>query len=240
MDASNQSGSVKAVVVVTTDKVYKNTNNSKSFVESDPLEGKDPYSASKVATESVAAAWRQISKISGGTPNISVRAGNVIGGGDWSKDRLIPDLVRGFLRSEKVQIRNSASTRPWQHVLDPLHGYLLALNSILEGSPHEFFNFGPQGKSLSVSSVVEIASKNWPMDTRIEYVESVSTQEATTLELNSTSAKDNLGWSPAWNQEEAVTSTMNWWKNVMLSHTPPAEECAKDINWLMTKMKIKK
>ena len=236
LDTSNLSDSVKAVVVVTTDKVYKNLNNSRSFIEEDALEGKDPYSASKVATESVAAAWRQITKINGGAPNIAVRAGNVIGGGDWSKDRLMPDLIRGFFRSETVQVRNPESTRPWQHALDPLHGYLLALNSILRGNKEESFNFGPQGRSLSVAKVVQIASNTWPTETSIEYLESDSDQEALTLELDSTSAQKKLGWSPSWSQEEAIKATVNWWKSVILDHAPPVEECQKDIDWLITKI----
>jgi CDP-glucose 4,6-dehydratase len=126
---------IQSIVVVTTDKVYRNDNSGRKFIETDPLEGKDPYSASKVATEAVVSAWQQISKAQGGPRVISVRAGNVIGGGDFANNRIIPDLVRSIMIEKKdVVIRNPESTRPWQHVLDSLAGYILALEATLLGN----------------------------------------------------------------------------------------------------------
>jgi CDP-glucose 4,6-dehydratase len=131
LDSAFNTDSVKAVIVVTTDKVYRNDNSGLAFIESDPLEGKDPYSASKVGTEAVVAAWQQIQRTSGGPKVVAVRAGNVIGGGDWGDSRLLPDLIRSFSSGQKMTVRNPASTRPWQHVLDPLSGYISTLEAVL-------------------------------------------------------------------------------------------------------------
>jgi CDP-glucose 4,6-dehydratase len=122
LDIAFKKAFVQAIIVVTTDKVYRNDNSGRAFVETDALEGKDPYSASKVGTEAVVSAWQQISRVSGGPCVVSVRAGNVIGGGDFAENRLIPDLVRSSLSSKVLNIRNSENVRPWQHVLEPLQG----------------------------------------------------------------------------------------------------------------------
>jgi CDP-glucose 4,6-dehydratase len=133
LDVAFKKDYVDSIIVVTSDKVYRNDNSGKYFVETDPLEGKDPYSASKVGTEAVITAWQQIQKINGGPKVVSVRAGNVIGGGDFAPYRLIPDLVRGYLNESMVQIRNPKSTRPWQHVFDTTSGYILTLEKMLQG-----------------------------------------------------------------------------------------------------------
>jgi CDP-glucose 4,6-dehydratase len=146
LDIAFKKDFVKAIIVVTTDKVYRNDNSGRAFVETDPLEGKDPYSASKVGTESVVAAWQQITKVSGGPRVVSVRAGNVIGGGDWATDRLIPDFLRAIDAGETLRIRSPNSVRPWQHVLEPLSGYLmLAERLVTDGATFaEAWNFGPE------------------------------------------------------------------------------------------------
>ena len=135
--------SIQAISVITTDKVYRNENTGRRFLESDPLAGKDPYSASKVGTEAVVSAWQQIVDVEGGPRIISVRAGNVIGGGDFAENRIIPDLVRGIISGKPVKIRNPRSTRPWQHVLDPLCGYVQSIEYSLSGGKTRQFNFGP-------------------------------------------------------------------------------------------------
>ena len=135
--------STKGIVAVTTDKVYRNDNTGRRFIETDPLVGKDPYSASKVGAEAAIAAWQQISRSSSDLSISSVRAGNVIGGGDSAKNRLLPDLVRGFINKQDVEIRNPNSTRPWQHVLDPLIGYLEVLEAGIISKSHLNYNFGP-------------------------------------------------------------------------------------------------
>jgi CDP-glucose 4,6-dehydratase len=147
LSAAFNTSTIRAVVAATTDKVYRNDNLGKPFTETDPLSGKDPYSASKVGSEAAIAAWQNISNLSDGPKVVSVRAGNVIGGGDWAENRIMPDLVRGFTSNQPIQIRNPDSTRPWQHVLDPLYGYLLTLQSLLEDVTIDSINFGPSEKS---------------------------------------------------------------------------------------------
>lgn len=229
LQATSLSAGFKAGVMVTTDKVYRNNDMSRRFQETDPLEGKDPYSASKVAAEAAISAWRQISKINAGPKYIAVRAGNVIGGGDMSKNRLIPDLVKGFSSNSEIEIRNPYSTRPWQHVLDPIWGYLLALEELLSRSLDEPLNFGPIEKSLTVSQVCEIASSSWPTPTKISFHETESGMEANALELDSSQASKVLNWQPCWSQQEAIQRTFEWWSDVLIRKIAPEEACKKDI-----------
>jgi CDP-glucose 4,6-dehydratase len=225
------SKSVKAICVTTTDKVYRNDNSGRRFVESDALEGKDPYSASKVGTEAVVAAWQQIGKMGQSPKLISVRAGNVIGGGDWSADRLIPDLVRGYVSSSEVQIRNPSSSRPWQHVLDPLRGYLLAIEHLLKGDTQPSFNFGPDGESLTVAEIVSIMKVEWPNAFKVKLLtEATEKIEATALGLNSDAAKEKLNWTPLFSQEEAVRRTAQWWRRVLDEGMDPSTAVEMDIN----------
>ena len=226
--------SVEAVGIVTTDKVYRNNNDGKRFRESDPLEGKDPYSASKVAAESVAQAWRQIQKIDGGPRLVSLRAGNVIGGGDLAANRIIPDLIRGIISKEIVEIRNIDSTRPWQHVLDPVLGYLLALVEIKNQNNSNSYNFGPIDSSFSVYKLLEIVNFNFPnrINTKIS-VSTFSELESKFLDLDSTLANRNLNWSPLWTQEKAIIATFNWWFNLLDKKMDPIESTRLDIKKLI-------
>jgi CDP-glucose 4,6-dehydratase len=229
LDAAVNSASVQATVVITTDKVYKNSNTGKRFIEGDPLGGKDPYSASKSAAEMAVTAWSHMAQLRKSAPVISVRAGNVIGGGDWSQDRLLPDLVKGFYEEKEVFVRNSESTRPWQHVVDPLQGYLLALNEMLKGNLEDSLNFGPIEPSLSVAEVVKLARTSWPSNTAVTFQQSDNKSESVTLELDSSRARDFLGWKPVWSQEEAVISTIKWWDSVLNKGTHPLAACELDI-----------
>jgi CDP-glucose 4,6-dehydratase len=231
LDSSFATKSVKAIIAVTTDKVYRNDNSGTLFDENDPLAGKDPYSASKVGTESAIAAWQQIMKVQGGPPVVSVRAGNVIGGGDWAENRLLPDLIRGFISGKPIPIRNPDSTRPWQHVLDPLVGYLMGLESVLLGNELVAINFGPSEKSISVREVVEICALIWDKrgTIRFEYETNQNVIEAINLDLDSTLARSKLGWKPTWNQIESAISTTNWWKRVIYQEHSPEEACLYDI-----------
>jgi CDP-glucose 4,6-dehydratase len=240
LNSAFATNSVRVVGVVTTDKVYRNDNSGHAFVESDPLEGKDPYSASKVGTESVVAAWQQMKKQFEGPQVISLRAGNVIGGGDWASDRLIPDLLRAFIAKSEVVLRNPESTRPWQHVLDPLVGYLMAIERALEGEGIAAFNFGPDSKSLSVKKVAEISSKVWPYQSEIHGSQgnSEKTLESISLELDSTLAREKLNWSPTWSQEEAVISTINWWDKVLNDGVSPIIACGNDIDFIFKSLPI--
>lgn len=212
---------VKAIIVVTTDKVYRNDNSGRAFVETDPLEGKDPYSASKVGTEAVVSAWQQIAKVSGGPRVVSVRAGNVIGGGDFAEDRIIPDLIRGVITGDPVLIRNPMSIRPWQHVLDPLWGYLLVLTALINGKEIKNINFAVNQRNLTVGEVVEIARKEWDA-INVEYgssklQEDVTPSESTNLQLNAVLAEEQLKWRPHFDQVEAIASTLKWWRRAIAS-----------------------
>jgi CDP-glucose 4,6-dehydratase len=234
LDIAFKKDFIKAIIVVTTDKVYRNDDSGLAFVENDPLEGKDPYSASKVGTEAVVAAWQQIAKISGGPKVVSVRAGNVIGGGDFAKNRIFPDLLRGALSGNPVEIRNPSSTRPWQHALDPLRGYLLALEAILESRSFSSLNFSPKEKSLSVAEVIEIASSSWEkIKTKMPPTKSKNTKEfrveSTDLNLDSNLATSLLGWIPVYTQRESILSTVYWWKRFLNNDVRAEDLCQEEI-----------
>jgi CDP-glucose 4,6-dehydratase len=225
INSSFSNSNVKVVGVITTDKVYRNYNKGEKFVESDPLEGKDPYSASKVGTESAVAAWQQLRKISQGPQVIAFRAGNVIGGGDFAEDRLIPDIVRARLNGKSIEVRGMQSSRPWQHVIEPLWGYLLALESALQGNEIASLNFGPNEKSLSVGEVVEIAREKWGLG--VIDKSNYSNAEAKALDLDSTLASNLLGWKPQFSQRESITKTLDWW-NAYLSKKVSARNLTKN------------
>jgi CDP-glucose 4,6-dehydratase len=237
LDSAFNTDSVQAVVVVTTDKVYRNDNSGRAFIESDPLEGKDPYSASKVGTEAAVAAWQQIQRTSGGPKVVATRAGNVIGGGDWGDNRLLPDLIRSFSSGQKMTVRNPASTRPWQHVLDPLSGYISTLEAILNNEQITSINFGPDSKSINVGEVVKVAIRTWGSETNIDldgFRPQILT-EADSLDLNADYSKNILGWEPLWTQEGAVISTVRWWEKVLNLNTEPALACGDDIESILAK-----
>ena len=234
LDSCFHTDSVKAVIAITTDKVYKNTNSNKRFVENDSLAGKDPYSASKVGSEAAIAAWQQIALVNGGPRVISVRAGNVIGGGDFAEDRLLPDLIRGFSSNIPVSVRNPDSTRPWQHVLDPLNGYIEVLAHVLEGGKETAFNFGPTEESLAVGEVVKIAAEIWGESAKtVLDKEVIESKESLTLQLDSTLANSVLGWKPMWNQKDAIVATVKWWKKILLEKEDPLSACQADIELLL-------
>ena len=222
---------VEAVIVVTTDKVYRNDNSGRAFVETDPLEGKDPYSASKVGAEAAVSAWQQIQKVSGGPKVVSVRAGNVIGGGDWAENRLIPDLVRGFISGEPVEIRNPESTRPWQHVLEPLVGYLMTLEYVLDGGTISSINFAPNGENLSVREITKIAQESWEAETEIRLVKTndKSQVESLNLKLNSDYSKRIFPQLKKIDQVSAVQQSIIWWKNVAELGINPRDESFRCI-----------
>lgn len=227
--------SVKTIGVITTDKVYRNVGSKKSFVESDPLEGRDPYSASKVGTESVVTAWREISLNRGGPQIFSLRAGNVIGGGDRATNRLLPDIVSSKLSGNPLEVRNPKSTRPWQHVLDPLNGYLMALEKSLNKQIAPAYNFGPTSKSLSVENVVKIANNAWGESILI--INSDHSQkdnyEAGKLAIDSSLSSKEFDWRPRWSQEDAVRSTINWWRQVSEGTLTPYQACELDMKFLL-------
>jgi CDP-glucose 4,6-dehydratase len=214
---------MKGVGVVTTDKVYKNLNEGKKFKEEDSILGADPYSASKAACENVIEAWRKIPSKHQEFPIVSLRAGNVIGGGDLSNDRLIPDIVRAFQSDKKVVIRNPLSTRPWQHVLDPLTGYILAMEHAIATNSNSTYNFGPQEPSLNVSEVVRYFKNQWKeLEVHISS-DNKSNYESELLDLDSSHAHQILNWAPTLDQYASIQSTIEWWENNLLQKMTAVE-----------------
>ncbi|MDP1852114.1 MAG: CDP-glucose 4,6-dehydratase [Candidatus Planktophila sp.] len=209
------------VVAITTDKVYRNVEKLGGYSEDEPLGGRDPYSASKAATEMVVSAWQTIASHSDEKISIcSARAGNVIGGGDTAEDRLIPDLIRGFHTGEKTIIRNPDSIRPWQHVLDPLNGYLTMGSALIAGRTISgAFNFGPGEESkLTVAQMADYACTQWEDSKGVDIqIDSSSPHEAGLLWLSSELATKELGWSNRFEAYEAIRWTIDWEKESMQS-----------------------
>jgi CDP-glucose 4,6-dehydratase len=213
LNASFDCPDLKGVVAVTTDKVYRNVEKSDGYHEDEPLGGEDPYSASKSGSEMVVTAWRNLSAIKSGPKIVTARSGNVIGGGDHAADRLLPDLIRGFFSNKKVEIRNPDSLRPWQHVLDPLFGYLSIASSLLNQSGLlDAFNFGPDEKSkLRVSEMADFACSYWPKSQGWKYVPNgEDLPESNLLWLSSERAKKELGWRNKLDAKEAIKWTIDW------------------------------
>jgi CDP-glucose 4,6-dehydratase len=214
LDSARKTSSVRSIVAVTTDKVYQNHEKGLAFEESDPLGGHDPYSASKAGAEMVISSYRKSFFQSAGIGLASARAGNVIGGGDWSLDRILPDAVRAWSTGQPLVVRNPRATRPWQHVLEPLAGYLcIAEYIVAQPESAQDFNFGPDPSDVAtVKEVVAQAQKSFGCGD-IEWG-SVSNglHEAQTLTLDNTKAKRLLGIHPVWNLETAVARTMNWYR----------------------------
>ena len=232
LEVATMTDSVRSIACITTDKVYQNNNQNLRFLEGDVLRGKDPYSASKVAVESVIDAWRNLAKDRNNASILSFRSGNVIGGGDFSANRLMPDIIRTIFSDEPLLIRNPDATRPWQHVLDPLLGYILSINhSIAETNPaFDTFNFGPSENSLSVREVIQITKDIYPKFEVPELNEiSQKSYEATSLQLDSTRANSILGWKPRMNQKQAVTSTISWWVDNLSKGIAAEDLCIDEI-----------
>lgn len=212
LEAVRATPSVKAVVAVTTDKCYLNREWVWPYREDDPLGGHDPYSASKACAEIVTAAWRQSFLASRGVAVATARAGNVIGGGDWSADRLVPDCLAALARGESVAIRNPRATRPWQHVLEPLSGYLMLAERLHRGEGvAEAWNFGPEiGDVQPVSTVVDHLVRLWGGTSRWHLAEGAQPHEAGLLAVDAAKARARLGWRPRLGLEEAIAWTVEW------------------------------
>ena len=207
LDAVRRAGGVRAVVNVTTDKVYENREWVWAYRETDALGGYDPYSSSKACSELVTAAFRSSFFGAGDAPNVATgRSGNVIGGGDWARDRLVPDLLRGAVEGEPVLIRNPASVRPWQHVLNPLDGYLRLAEGLWDDpSLAASFNFAPSAEDAwTVGAIADRLGELWEGGLRWEHDGGEHVHEATYLRLDSSLAKARLGWEPRWGLDEAL------------------------------------
>jgi CDP-glucose 4,6-dehydratase len=217
LDAVRRTPSVRAVVSVTTDKCYENREWVWGYRETDPLGGYDPYSSSKACAEIVSAAFRSSYFPAGsGIGVATARAGNVIGGGDWSDDRLIPDLVRGFVAGNRVKIRRPHAIRPWQHVLEPLHGYLRLAELLLTGNAAKYataYNFAPADDDIqTVESIVKRMVSNWGDDAAWELDPEVGVHEAGYLKLDASRAKADLGWTPKLHLADALDWLVAWYR----------------------------
>ncbi|WP_328702597.1 CDP-glucose 4,6-dehydratase [Belnapia mucosa] len=201
---------LRAVVIVTSDKAYLNREWVWPYREEEALGGKDPYSASKACTEILAGAWRQ--SFFGGGVVATARAGNVIGGGDWAADRLLPDLVRAIRAGRPLELRNPDATRPWQHVLEPLAGYLMLAERLAAGGCAEAWNFGPEeAEALPVSAVAAEAAAAWGGGVKIRLAAERGPAEAMQLRVDSSKARARLGWRPRLPTAEAIAWTMRWY-----------------------------
>ena len=216
LEASRGIDSIRAIVVITTDKVYLNDESGRPYSESDALGGRDPYSASKAAAEIVVSSYRSSFFSKEPKPHVATaRAGNVIGGGDWAPDRLIPDCLRSFAEGNPVCLRYPAAVRPWQHVLEPLSGYLSLADHLLRpdgGACAEAWNFGPDlADDVSVGDVVLALARIWGNGAKAELCPSQENpHEAALLSLDSSHARGKLDWTPRWSLMQALRETVVW------------------------------
>jgi len=221
LKASQSLEELRAQLIITTDKVYKNVNKQSGYLESEPLGGHDPYSASKAMADIATQSWLSSFE---NAPTAIARAGNVIGGGDISEHRLIPDLVNSYVSGLVPQLRAPNSVRPWQHVLDCLNGYLLLVDLLLIGKGEGAWNFGPdQEQTRTVSDVSELAGAIWGTKYKWKQDFTEYPHESNLLTLNSDKARNNLSWHDKLNFEESVSWTMNWYKKVYEGNDPLEE-----------------
>lgn len=242
LEAVRGCNSVRSVVIITTDKCYENKEWIWPYRETDTLGGYDPYSNSKACAELVASAYRN----SFFNPNdysrhrvaiATVRAGNVIGGGDWAEDRLVPDIMRAFAANQVLKIRNPKAVRPWQHVLEPLRGYLLLAERLLtDGCAHaSAFNFGPEyGEARQVDWIVHRLAKHWGTDLDVEIDSNMQPHESNTLRIDWSRASESLGWRPLLSLDQALELTADWYRCRkqgvdMRDHTLEQINCYMDI-----------
>lgn len=214
LEAARKCPNLKAIVSVTTDKVYENQEWVWGYRENEPMGGYDPYSSSKGCAELVTAAFRRSFFSTSDAPALaSARAGNVIGGGDWSADRLIPDAIKAFEKGESVVIRNPLATRPWQHVLEPLCGYLILAESLYQGGNKfaEAWNFGPEDRDCkSVEWILDELVTIWGEDSTWKLDQNPQPHEARFLKLDCSKAKSGLNWYPKWEISDVLQKIVNW------------------------------
>ena len=229
LEAAKNCNNLKAIINVTTDKCYENNEWVWGYRENDPMGGYDPYSSSKGCAELVTSAYRRSYFQQVGLA--SVRAGNVIGGGDWAKDRLIPDILRAFADNKSVTIRNPKSIRPWQYVLEPISGYLMLAEKLYD-NPKEFsegWNFGPRDEDVKPvewildKMVAKWSNASWELD------ENFHPHEAGFLKLDISKASSKLGWFPMWNLEKALDEVINWHQSYLRGENMQ-KVCLKQIS----------
>lgn len=231
-EAARKCKNLKAIVSVTTDKCYENNEWDWGYRENEPMGGHDPYSSSKGCAELVTSAYRRSFFNTKDSASLaSARAGNVIGGGDWADDRLIPDILRAFEKSESVVIRNPISTRPWQHVLEPLSGYLVLAQALyLNGDTFaEGWNFGPKDEDCKpVNWILDRMAAKWGKGASWNLDINNNPHEAGFLKLDCSKAANRLKWQPKWSLEETLHMIINW-HQLYLNNGDVKEECLKEI-----------
>ena len=231
LEAARNCSSVKAFVNVTTDKCYENKEINRGYREDEPMGGYDMYSSSKGCVEIMSSSFRR-SFLQNGYAMATARAGNVIGGGDWALDRLIPDCVRFINTGEKIEIRNPVAVRPWQHVLEPLSGYLLLGEKLLEHGLHfaDGFNFGPYEDSvLKVAEVAQKVVENYGKGEVVVHKRD-NLHEANLLMLNIEKAEKVLGWTPTYTANQAIRETVDWYKHFYAEDTDMYNFTLNQIN----------
>ena len=233
LEAARKCSNLKAIVSVTTDKCYENQEWDWGYRENEPMGGHDPYSSSKGCAELVISAYRRSFFNSVNSASLaSARAGNVIGGGDWSDDRLIPDILKAFENTEPVVIRNPLSTRPWQHVLEPLSGYLvLAQELFLNGDEFaEGWNFGPKDEGCKpVDWILDEMVAQWGESASWELDKNSNPHEAGFLKLDCSKAANRLKWQPKWELRETLKMIVDWYQ-LYIDGSDIKKQCIKEIN----------
>ena len=238
LEVARSCSNLKAIVNITTDKCYENDERSEGYKESDPMGGYDPYSSSKGCSELVTSAYRRSFMQKQDIGLASVRAGNVIGGGDWADDRLIPDILRSFEKSKPVVIRSPKATRPWQHVLEPLSGYLILAQKLYKNQKEyaQGWNFGPNKEDAKpVDWILNRMVSKWP-DSSWELDQASSPHEANFLKLDISEAISKLGWKPVWSLNQSLNKIVAWHKtwleggDMQIKCFAEIEEYTKDMN----------
>lgn len=244
LEAVRRLGRRCAVIMVTSDKCYQNREHVWGYRECDPMGGEDPYSASKAAAELVVASFRSSffdpKKLGEHKVSVaSVRAGNVIGGGDWAEDRIVPDCVRALAAGKPLQLRNPGAIRPWQHVLDPLSGYLELAGRMVANDDPELcsgWNFGPMPQSaVPVGSLVELMIRHWGAGSWEDHSKESNRKEAWVLRLSIDKAVHVLGWQPRWSIEHAIEKTVGWYKQSLQPGANMIERCRAEIDEFQSK-----
>ena len=216
LEAVRKSSSVKAVLNITSDKCYENKEWIWGYRENEAMGGHDPYSSSKGCAELVSSAYRRSFLQQADIALATARAGNVIGGGDWAKDRIVPDAIRAFIEKQTLIVRNPAAVRPWQHVLEPLSGYLMLCQQLVN-HPEGYtvgWNFGPNDEDVQpVSTLADIMTRSWAGNAHWQLGDGAHPHEAQSLKLDCTRAKALLKWKPVWNLDRALDETVQWYKS---------------------------
>ena len=239
LEAARKSPKTKAIVIITSDKCYRNDSQKKGYKETDPMGGADPYSSSKGCAELITEAYRRSFYNSNKPPLVaSARAGNVIGGGDWSTDRLIPDLANAIFENQPIVLRNPSFIRPWQHVLDPLCGYLMLASKLLDGNVKfaEGWNFGPPNSNfVTVRDLVAKFVEHWGVGEIKVSSESTSLHEEPILVLDSTKAFQRLNFSSNLKLDTAIKYTVEWYRRFASNPLSARSLCEEQLNQYMTK-----